>query len=329
MKILTAVVVSLLFAGTIASAQVLRVGDLNTREIRALDRDKTVVFLQGGMIEEHGPYLPAFTDGYLSERLTAEVAGGVVAAKPGWKALLFPPISIGASGYNEIGGRFNFPGTYAVRPSTLRAIYMDLANELGEQGFKWVMVVHVHGSPLHIAALDDAGDFFHDTYGGRMINLWGLIPVISGWGNAMSVMTPAQAKEDGASLHGGADEHSLMLHLQPKLVAPDYQSAITVTGATAEASVAAAKTEGWPGYIGAPRLATAELGRHIWNGFSAAALKSAVDILNGTDPATIQRYLSFMIKNPIHQEWIKRANERDAAYAERQRAWMAARQRTP
>ena len=324
---LAASVLSFLLAATAASAQVLHVADLNTREIRALDRDKTVVFLQGGMLEEHGPYLPAFTDGYLSERLTAEVASGVVAAKPGWKALLFPPVSVGASGYNEIGGKFSFPGTYAVRPATLRAIYMDLASELGEQGFKWVMVVHVHGSPLHIAALDEAGDFFHDTYGGRMINLWGLIPVISGWGNAMSVMTPAQTKEDGASLHGGADEHSLMLHLRPNLVAPDYKSATTVTGATPAASVTAANAEGWAGYLGAPRLATAELGRNIWNGFSAAALKSAVDILNGTDPATIQRYLTFMLRNPIHQDWIERATARDADYAERQRAWMAARKR--
>jgi creatinine amidohydrolase len=322
---LAAATLSILLASTAASAQVVRVGDLNTREIRALDRDKTVVFLQGGMLEEHGPYLPAFTDGYLSERLTAEVASGVVAAKPGWKALLFPPVSVGASGYNEIGNKFSFPGTYAVRPSTLRAIYMDLASELGEQGFKWVMVVHVHGSPLHIAALDDAGDFFHDTYGGRMINLWGLIPVIGGWGNAMSVMTEAEKKEDGASLHGGADEHSLMLHLRPNLVSPDYKSAPTVTGATAPASAAAANAEGWAGYLGAPRIATAELGRQIWNGFSAAALKSAVDILNGTDPASIERYMMYMLKNPIHQDWIRRANARDAANAERQRAWMAKR----
>ena len=322
---LAAATLSFLIAATAASAQVLRVAHLNTREIRALDREKTVVFLQGGMLEEHGPYLPAFTDGYLSERLTAEVAAGVVAAKPGWKALLFPPVSVGASGYNEIGGKFNFPGTYTVRPATLRAIYMDLANELGEQGFKWVMVVHVHGSPLHIGALDDAGDYFHDTYGGRMVNLWGLIPVISGWGNAMSVMTDAEKKEDGASLHGGADEHSLMLHLKPELVAKDYTSATTVTGATMQASVAAASAEGWPGYIGAPRIASVELGRQIWNGFSAAALKSAVDILNGTDPASIERYMSYMLRNPIHQAWIKRANARDASYAERQQAWMAAR----
>ena len=108
-----------------ASAQVIRVGELNTRQIRALDRDKTVVFLQGGMLEEHGPYLPAFTDGILSDRLTRELAQGVVAQKPGWTALVFPLVSVGASGSNEIGKQFVFPGTYAVRPSTLRAMFMD------------------------------------------------------------------------------------------------------------------------------------------------------------------------------------------------------------
>ena len=128
------------FALTSATgAQVLRVGDLNTRQIRGLDRAKTVVILQGGMLEEHGPYLPAFTDGYFSARLADELAAGIMAQKPGWTALLFPPVSVGASGSNEIGGQFTFPGTYAIRPSTLRATYMDLAAELGQQGFKWIM----------------------------------------------------------------------------------------------------------------------------------------------------------------------------------------------
>src|SRR5262245_6397270 len=120
-------VLAMVCVGSAAAAQVVRVADLNTRQIRALDRDRTVVFLQGGMLGEHGPDLPALTDGILSERLTLEVANGVVAKKPEWTALLFPPVSVGASGYNEIGGHFTFPGTYAVRPSTLRAMYMDLA----------------------------------------------------------------------------------------------------------------------------------------------------------------------------------------------------------
>ena len=329
MRTRSVVVITLcaLLASWTAGAQVLRVGDLNTRQIRALDREKTVVFLQGGMLEEHGPYLPAFTDGVLSDRLTQELAKGVVAKKAGWTALVFPPVSVGASGSNEIGKQFVFPGTYAVRPSTLRAIYMDIASELGEQGFKWIMVVHVHGSPLHIGALDDAGDFFHDTYGGQMVNLWGLLPVLGGWGSAMSVMTPEQKKEDGLSLHGGADEHSLMLYLQPNLVARDYRSAKSVSGATYDASFAVAKEKDWPGYIGAPRVASAALGRHIWTAFSTAALKTTVEILNGTDPSTYPRYLSYLVKNPLYQDWIKSAEDRDAALGERQQAWKSARRK--
>jgi creatinine amidohydrolase len=323
---LVVLVLALVFVGSGASAQVVRVADLNTRQIRALDRDRTVVFLQGGMLEEHGPYLPAFTDGILSERLTLEVANGVVAKKPEWTALLFPPVSVGASGYNEIGRQFSFPGTYAVRPSTLRAMYMDLATELGEQGFRWIMVVHVHGSPLHIAALDDAGDYFRDAYGGSMVNLWGLLPVIGGWGSGMSAMTEAQRKEDGYSLHAGADEHSLMLHLQPNLVAPDFQQATTVTGSSYAESVAAATQKDWPGYLGAPRLASAELGRRIWTSFSGAALKTTLEILEGADPAKYPRYLPIMAKNPPYQEWIASAGERDRELGRRQESWNARRQ---
>jgi hypothetical protein len=54
--------------------------------------------LQGGMLEEHVPFLPAFADGILSARLTLEIAHGVVAKEPEWTALLFPPVSVGASG---------------------------------------------------------------------------------------------------------------------------------------------------------------------------------------------------------------------------------------
>ena len=211
-------------------AQVRQVGDLNTRQIRALDRARTVVILQGGMLEEHGPYLPAFTDGVLSARLTSELADGIVKRRPGWTVLVFPPVAAGASGSNEIGRQYSFAGTYALRPSTLRAAFVDLASELGEQGFRWVLLVHVHGSPLHIGALDDASDFFHDTYGGTMVNLWGLLPVLGGWGGAMTDMTVDEKRADGVSLHAGMDEHSLMLFLRPDLVAPDYRMAPVVSG---------------------------------------------------------------------------------------------------
>jgi len=58
--------------------------------------------------------------------------------------------------------------------ATLRAIYMDLASELGDQGFRWIFLVHNHGAPNHHQALNQASDYFHDTYGGTMVHLFGL-----------------------------------------------------------------------------------------------------------------------------------------------------------
>jgi creatinine amidohydrolase/Fe(II)-dependent formamide hydrolase-like protein len=316
-------VATALLLGRALPAQVLQVGDLNTRQILALNRAHTVVILQGGMLEEHGPYLPAFTDGILSARLTSELAQGIVQSRPGWTVLIFPPVSVGASGSNEIGGQYSFPGTYAIRPSTLRATWVDLADELAAQGFRWILVVNVHGSPLHIGALDDAGDYFHDTYGGTMVNLWGLLPVLGGWGGAMSVMTPAEKAADGLSLHAGMDEHSLMLYLRPDLVAPGYRDASSVAGANYAEAFAVAQKPGWPGYLGAPSLATAAFGERIWRAFAEATLKTSVEILDGKDPATYPRYLTYLRKLPQYRAWIDSSTARDSVADVRLNDWLA------
>lgn len=244
-------------------AQVLHIQDLNTRKIRDLDRAKTAVILPGGILEEHGPYLPAFTDGYLSQRMASDVAAAIAARPGGWKALVFPQIPLGAEPYNHLGGKASFPGSYAVRSRTLRSIFMDLTSELGEQGFRWIIVVHVHGAGLHNRALDQASDYFRDVYGGRMAHLWGMVPVIGAWGKAMETLPESVKKEDGVSLHGGMDETSLMLYLKPELVAPDYRTAPAFTGATLDESMKITRKDGWPGYVGSPRLATRALGEAI------------------------------------------------------------------
>ena len=175
--ILFSLIFTLLFSMS-ASAQIFRVAEMNTEQIRNLNKEKTVVVLPGGILEEHGSFLPTFTDGYWNEELTRELAK-VITAKPGWSVVIFPTIPLGNSGANDIGGKFSYPGTYTVRFSTLRSIFMDLGSELGEQKFKWVFIVHGHGAPNHNRALDQAGDYFREVYDGRMVNLTGLLPVIS------------------------------------------------------------------------------------------------------------------------------------------------------
>ena len=312
---------------TPAGAQVRRLAELNTEQIRSLDRSRTVVLLPGGMLEEHGPYLPAFTDGILSDRLTDEIARGVERQKPGWTALVFPQAALGASGYNEAGFHYVYPGTYTVRPNTLRAVFMDLADELGLQGFRWIVVVHVHGAPLHIRALDQAGDYFRDTYGGRMINLWGLLPVLAGWGNVLQTLPADQKLEEGVSLHAGMDETSLMLYLRPELVAPGYRTAPVVTGKTTQESFAVARRPDWPGYLGSPRLGTAALGEQIWKSFAAAATKVTLDVLDGTDPAQYTRYADLLGRNALFRPWIDSTAARDSVREAAHRAWLNTRPR--
>jgi pimeloyl-ACP methyl ester carboxylesterase/creatinine amidohydrolase/Fe(II)-dependent formamide hydrolase-like protein len=304
------------------AGNVLHVADMTTDAIRGLDRTTTVVLLPGGILEEHGPYLPAHTDGILSERLTLELARVITAKKPSWKVLVFPQIPLGASGSNELGGHFVFPGTYAVRPATLRAVFMDLAAGLGEQGFRWIIVVNVHGAPLHNRALDQASDFFRDTYGGRMVHLWGLVPVLGGWGRALGGLSDAEKKEEGVSLHAGMDETSLLLHLRPDLVAPTYKTALVVTGHSLEESFAVSKAADWPGYLGSPRLASAKLGETIWKSFASTAAEHALSILDGVPPEKYARYADLLQKKPLYQQWTREAEAHADRLEGKQLQWL-------
>lgn len=303
-----------------AAGQILRVQELTAPEIGALDRATTVILLPGGILEEHGPYLPTYSDGYWNERLTTDIARAV-AARPGWKAVVFPVIPLGNSGANDIGARFSFPGTYTVRAETLRSVYMDLAAELGEQGFRWVIVVHGHGAPNHSRALDQAGDFFRDSYGGHMVHVMGLMPVIAGW---VGEKTEEEEAEDGLSIHSGMDETSWMLFLEPRRVRRGYRSAMPLAGSDMEALVELARQVGWPGYFGSPRLASRRHGERIWRAVSTQAVRLSLEILDGLDERTIPRFAEEMANSPEDVRLDAASSAREEGMKRRQMTWLAA-----
>jgi creatinine amidohydrolase/Fe(II)-dependent formamide hydrolase-like protein len=313
---------AILAAAAPASAQVMQVAEMNTLQIAALDRAKTVVILPGGILEQHGPYLPSYSDGYANERFARDLAEAIV-ARPGWTALLFPAIPLGSGGANEIGGKPSFPGTYAVRPSTVRAVYMDLATEIGEQGFRHVFVANGHGSPDHNRALEQAGDFFHDTYGGRMIHLLGLLGFSECCARKTALIGAEGIAEDGFTVHGGAAEHGLILFLRPDLVAPGIRSAAPVTGGDFARLVELGRADGWPGYFGAPARATPALGA-LRMGDTALIIAFALKVLDGQDPATAPRLSAVMLRDPAIKGVMERSRAHDALVDARQRAWLKA-----
>ncbi len=301
-----------------ATAQTLRVADLNTTQIAALDRERTVILLPSAVLEEHGPYLPAYADGYISEWLANAVADSLAAH--GWTVLLFPTIPLGDGGANEIGGRFVFPGSFGIRVATLRAVFMDLADDLAAQGFQWVFVVGNHGSPVYNRALDEASAYFNDTYDGTMAHLYGLEPP--------EAEPPPVPPEDAAAanpfdIHAGFSETSRLLALRPDLVAPGLRDAPAVPGSTMPELAEQARRADWPGYFGAPAFATAEYGHAVLHYRARRLAGLALDLLAGRDPATIPRYADLVWEEEAAT--IEGIRRHDAEAALRQRRWLEAR----
>jgi creatinine amidohydrolase/Fe(II)-dependent formamide hydrolase-like protein len=283
----------MIFLSQHVPAQVFRIAEMNTREIQALNLQRTVVLIPGGILEEHGPYLPSYTDGYAIDAYTQELAKAIV-ARPGWTVVLFPQIPLGNDPANTIGGKRVFPGSYPIRMATLRAVYMDLANGLGEQGFRWVFLVHNHGAPNNHKALNQASDYFHDVYGGAMVHLFGLKPVFLCCGIEDRMLSTKEREEEGFTVHAGADEQSEILFLRPEFVPQDYREAESLTGRNFADLVRIAKANGWPGYFGAPRLASPAMGAQAFTLSSQKLNEVALQILDGLDYSKIPRYADEM-----------------------------------
>jgi creatinine amidohydrolase/Fe(II)-dependent formamide hydrolase-like protein len=324
LKILRVAAVSLVVAFTAASAQaqIYRIAEMRTEQIRALDRSRTVVLIPAGILEQHGPHLPSFSDGYMNEWLTVRLAEDIV-QRDGWSVVIFPTIPLGNGGANEIGQKFSFPGTYAIRSSTLRSVFMDLADEFGEQGFKWLFMIHGHGAPNHNRALDDAGDYFRATYGGRMVHLLGLIPVIA----APTAPLPAATRaEDGFSVHAGVEETSAILFFRPTLVGDSYRAAPSQTGKNWTELVRIARGDKWPGYFGAPRHATAARGAVTAAAIARSASEILLKIVDGFDDRQLLRFAT-VSNSPENVEIDRLALVREREAEQRQQKWLATRPR--
>ena len=293
--------------------------ELNAAQIRTLDRGKSVVLIPGGILEEHGPYLPCFTDGYINERLSCDIANAVV-SRPGWTALIFPTIPLGTGGANEIGEKYIFPGTYTVRTTTLRTVFMDLATELGEQGFRWIFVVHLHGAPNHNRVLDQACAYFNDMYEGRMVNLAGLIDLFTLFDAGH--LTEEDQKAAGFDVHAGTEETSWILFVQPDLVDPAYKEAIPYRGENWDDLIRIAKAPNWPGYFSSPANSKASYGKIITEKVVEASKDLVFKVLDGEDLDSIPSYAELMEESAPNIAIDGTALEEEVRRQQKQDEWL-------
>lgn len=243
--------------------------------------------------------------------------------------LLFPTIPLGHEGGNEIGGRYVFPGTYSIRRTTLRAIFMDLATDLGEQGFRHIFIMHGHGAPYHNLMLDQAGAYFRDTYGGRMVHLRGLAPTTEQLAR-LELAPPRLNVSEATSMeigriddHAGFEETSRLMFLRPDLIAPSYIRLGPQTVDSPRQLFEVARDRGWPGYLSSPRLAKASYGAALQQYRSVRDNALALAILDGVlEERDIPRSGAIMTGNKEMMAELADSTKNELERERRQREWL-------
>jgi len=180
-----------------------RLENISFTAVDKLDREKTIVVLPCGSMEQHGPHLPNGMDTTLAIKVLEQSMHNLETEVD---CLVIPPISIGQSPEH-----MDFPGTITFTAETYIRMLKEIAHSVARHGFKKMYIVNGHGG--NIAAISSAAFDIRDEYNLKvfMFNVWA---VIVGLANQHS-KREASNKTDS---HGGEIETSIMLYLTPENV---------------------------------------------------------------------------------------------------------------
>jgi len=180
-----------------------RLEKISFSDVDALDRDKTIVVLPCGSMEQHGPHLPNGMDTTVALKVLEQAMRNVETEVD---CLVIPPIPIGQSPEH-----MDFPGTITFTAETYIRMLKEIAHSVTRHGFKKMYIVNGHGG--NIAAISSAAFDIRDEYKLKvfMFNVWA---VIVGLANQYT-KREASNKTDA---HGGEIETAVMLYLTPENV---------------------------------------------------------------------------------------------------------------
>src|SRR5262244_2132917 len=230
---------------------------MSTPALDALDRAKTVMLLTVSPLETHGPHLPVGVDAFAARHFAEAVADRLVAARPGWSAVLVPTLHLGSFTFESIG-------TVSVRQRVVRDALVDYGDALARAGFRYILIANGHAGPGHLAALEEAADRVSRRHGITMASFTGHLAweFMRGRYAAKLEATLGRSLSDderrafAEDAHGGWWETSLMLLIRPDLVDPSYRSLPPARYSLPERAVPNFPLRrGGQGYVGHPALA--------------------------------------------------------------------------
>jgi creatinine amidohydrolase len=218
----------------------MRLAELTSPQLGALHYP--IALWPVGAVEPHGPHAPLGTDTLISVGMCERAAARLE------NAVVLPPLPFGVTRYGAA-----FAGAIGISEQTLRAIVLDVARAVADQGFRRLVIVNNHFEPEQVATLraaaEEAGALYLD---------------LVRRGNAQRLTDEFRR----GSCHAGRYETSLVLADAPELIDPEAAQ-LPPNEVDMPAAMAAGRTDFLAmgmdrAYCGAPAQATAEEGRRTF-----------------------------------------------------------------
>jgi creatinine amidohydrolase len=231
------------------------------KEIEALPKDKTLLFLTFAPVEEHSHHMPLGVDIFLGETWRNKAIEMILKSNLDYQLLTMPPIPFAQ------GTVAGFPGNLHVSQKTVFRVACEILNKIANWGIKNTIIIASHGEPKHLIAIEEACDKINKKHGLCAISPMGAFFSYDELGIDLNfpVEMEEMLKKYPKDFHAGWIETSAMLDIDGNLVNKDYSNLPDIKIEEKEMifpKKVNKKIAGF-GHMGYPRLANKKLGELI------------------------------------------------------------------
>lgn len=268
---------------------------ISSAQLSDLPREKTVIFIPVGPLEDHGPHLPMGLDLEEAHRICHAFAEAVERQMNGWVGVILPAAPLGIQTNTS-------PIAVKVRAYVLRDWLVDASVSLRKMGFFHFVCVSGHWGPRQLTAIEEAGQILQKS--NRLRRLRRFLP-----GPTLPLPTLLSASSNGISAkevfrspfwsrpleHGGKRDTSMALFLNPSLVDSNYLKLPAIP-----------KTKDRKGYWGDPARGSALLGAQEVKRIVEEGLPKMRAIWEGSPQRSLFRswYSIFPFNKSFFKSWI-------------------------
>jgi len=178
--------------------------ELSVPEIQQLDRDRTILLLPIGSVEQHGHHLPLGTDTMLAVSVSCAAADRL-----NGRVAVLPPPWYGFSPHH-----MHFAGTVTLRVETLMKLVEDISESVIAHGFHRLLIVNGHGG--NIGLIDVLSSTLGHKFRGKA-----RIATLTYFQLARDAIAKLRKSQPGGMGHACEFETAMMQYIHPNLVAID------------------------------------------------------------------------------------------------------------